>query len=227
MFRRIVSISVSGELFRIARFSHVAAMATDGAAASTVVEDAEDDVGQVAQEGGGEWEEGVSWHSGIHGCGVGSWSSWRGGTSSARDDQQHHTADLRRPGRARQNCTQKDCTSGRARVCEDELLLQRRAREEQEPKEEEDEQDFVMKLMPCKGLVMPIGHHVGEASTSLVVEALRQVLALRREKLEKLDQDADPRILPLQPRRRSIIAYLYFQPQPQLPLHQRRAISQA
>ena len=87
-------------------------------------------------------------------------------------------------------------TERRLKAEQDELLLQRRATEEQEPKEEEEEQDFVMKLMPCKGLVMPIGHHVGEASTSLVVEALRQVLALRREKLEKLGQDADPRILP-------------------------------
>ena len=86
-------------------------------------------------------------------------------------------------------------TERRLKAEQDELLRQRRATTEQEPMEGE-ETEGVFKLMPCKGLVMPIGHHVWEATTSSVVEALRQVLALRRDQLEKLGQDADPRLLP-------------------------------
>ena len=78
---------------------------------------------------------------------------------------------------------------------QDELLLQRRANDDEQAQEEE-EQTSTLALMPCKGLVMPIGQHVWEARTDVVVEALRQVLALRREKLEHLPYTADLRILP-------------------------------
>ena len=126
---------------------------------------------------------------------------------------------------------------------EDQLLLQRRATEEQAAQDGEEEQDSMLKLMPCKGVVLPIGVNVGEAKSSLVLEALRGVLTLRREAFERLGEE-DRRILPFAKQKEVHCIYVFpttalaaargnksgllaNAADLQLPLQQRRATSQS